>query len=576
MASNSAHNLTITARAVDNASGPIRGLAKEFDKLPQTLGKASSALSQLEAANSDLGKTVGGVLARSADLVRMFANSGPLGIAIAATSAAVAAGTRIWEVYQERITAVESASKSLSEVINKQSQGATLLMDDVRALDARIAAFGKTADQAALAQAKIDFETKSKGAKDLAREIAVAEEKNRNLTQSLRERSAAQVQLAGTAEGYKNLNIIGQLEDEIRLNKLSLDGLRQSKTAIDAQSGAESLRIERLSKLNTMQETAKTQERAREQYIKNTTEATKQHSAALKAAIDRINEYTEAAKMALADDLRGVDQLSKTRIGAIEIEADNFEKNAKLRDQVEQQSLETTRKEEERRRFMYQQTAALLVNSFGDAFGSMINGSKSADRAFGDMFANLGKMVLAQAATYVVAKGIETAANLAAGETKVAVDTSTAASGAMSAHSNIPFVGIAIGLAAAAAIIAAILAFKKFSKGGLVTGGEQGRDSVPALLEPGEVVLPVSVVQSISRIMGKSPSARSPGVPGGVAMATGGMVPQSLPSRGNTTINVTAQLLDASEDQMKALGKKLGKVMADLQRNGHINLVPVT
>lgn len=66
---------------------------------------------------------------------------------------------------------------------------------------------------------------------------------------------------------------------------------------------------------------------------------------------------------------------------------------------------------------------------------------------------------MAASAALAATKNVETTSNVAA-----------AASGAMAAHSGIPFVGIALGLAAVAAIIAAMASLPKFAKGGIVSG----------------------------------------------------------------------------------------------------------
>lgn len=66
---------------------------------------------------------------------------------------------------------------------------------------------------------------------------------------------------------------------------------------------------------------------------------------------------------------------------------------------------------------------------------------------------------MAASAALAATKNVETNSNVAA-----------AASGALAAHSGIPFVGIALGLAAVAAIIAAMASLPKFAKGGIVSG----------------------------------------------------------------------------------------------------------
>lgn len=66
---------------------------------------------------------------------------------------------------------------------------------------------------------------------------------------------------------------------------------------------------------------------------------------------------------------------------------------------------------------------------------------------------------MAASAALAATKNVETTSNVAA-----------AASAALAAHSGIPFVGIALGLAAVAAIIAAMASLPKFAKGGIVSG----------------------------------------------------------------------------------------------------------
>jgi hypothetical protein len=79
---------------------------------------------------------------------------------------------------------------------------------------------------------------------------------------------------------------------------------------------------------------------------------------------------------------------------------------------------------------------------------------------------------------------------------EISADAATGATAAIAAHAGIPFVGIGIGLAAAAVIIAAITKYMGYwSEGGYVTGGQKGKDSVPGLLMPGEYVLSVKQVE---------------------------------------------------------------------------------
>lgn len=178
--------------------------------------------------------------------------------------------------------------------------------------------------------------------------------------------------------------------------------------------------------------------------------------------------------------------------------------------------------------------------SMTTAFGSMIDGSQNAEQAFGQMFKSLGQQALRAATDAVIAEGIKKAAAISTANTKIAADTSTAASGALSAHAGIPFVGLAIGLAAAAAIIAAIIGFKKFNRGGIVTDGRDGVDTVPALLSRGEMVLDAETTRRVLRVAGRSSAAPIQ------RFADGGVVSaQSGTSQQGTVNNFSINMLGA-------------------------------
>ncbi|OKZ14426.1 hypothetical protein [Bacteroides stercorirosoris] len=71
----------------------------------------------------------------------------------------------------------------------------------------------------------------------------------------------------------------------------------------------------------------------------------------------------------------------------------------------------------------------------------------------------------------------------------------------MSAHSSIPFVGIALGLAGVAAIIAAMSSMPHFATGGIVPGTSFAGDKVPALLNSGEMILNGSQQGNLFKIL---------------------------------------------------------------------------
>jgi hypothetical protein len=107
-----------------------------------------------------------------------------------------------------------------------------------------------------------------------------------------------------------------------------------------------------------------------------------------------------------------------------------------------------------------------------------------------ETFNNLQKLTQSENA---VLKGIGKAAAI----TQITIDTAQAATSAITAFSFLPIVGPALGLAAAGAIIAfgatQIAQVLSAQTGGVVPalpGRSQTRDSTPAMLQPGELVVP--------------------------------------------------------------------------------------
>jgi hypothetical protein len=82
----------------------------------------------------------------------------------------------------------------------------------------------------------------------------------------------------------------------------------------------------------------------------------------------------------------------------------------------------------------------------------------------------------------------------AAAIANITMKTAESAMNIFEGFSTIPFIGYALGIAAAAAAVLyggeQIASVTAAAQGGLIAGGIPGRDSVPALLMPGELVVP--------------------------------------------------------------------------------------
>jgi TP901 family phage tail tape measure protein len=105
-------------------------------------------------------------------------------------------------------------------------------------------------------------------------------------------------------------------------------------------------------------------------------------------------------------------------------------------------------------------------------------------------------------------KGIGKAAALV----QIGIKTAEGAISAYTSLAGIPFVGPALGAAAAGALIAfggeQAANVLSAQRGGVVPGGQGGaRDRIPALLEPGEIVIPRAVAPEFRQAFGNSPES---------------------------------------------------------------------
>lgn len=104
----------------------------------------------------------------------------------------------------------------------------------------------------------------------------------------------------------------------------------------------------------------------------------------------------------------------------------------------------------------------------------------------------------------------------AASLTQIGIKTAEGAISAYSSLAGIPYVGPFLGAAAAAAVIAyggeQASGVLSAQQGGIVPEGQGGsRDRVPALLEPGEVVIPRSIAPNFIQSVGRGPDSDNEG-----------------------------------------------------------------
>lgn len=117
----------------------------------------------------------------------------------------------------------------------------------------------------------------------------------------------------------------------------------------------------------------------------------------------------------------------------------------------------------------------------------------------------------------------------------------SASAAAAFSQAGIPVVGPILAVGAATAIGAMVMGFlsrvPKAAEGGLVRGGTPGKDSVLAMLMPGELVVPTGLVDGFLGLMHGLTPGRTSAIP---AFASGGVVPRS--SGAGRQVNVNLQL----------------------------------
>jgi hypothetical protein len=201
------------------------------------------------------------------------------------------------------------------------------------------------------------------------------------------------------------------------------------------------------------------------------------------------------------------------------------ERDAKRREEIDEEQLRRMRERAS--------DEVAMANQIGEAMGAQLSaffaGQATAEEAFKAMSISAAEAILDMVQRAVMAYAVEAAAT------------------AYAANQGVPVVGPVIGAAAAAVAFGFVRGYlgqlKGMAAGGIVEGGVPGRDSVPALLMPGELVVPAALTRQLLALAGASGSGSSSS---GTRMANGGIVPASA-SRGVTQVNMSLHMMVAPD-----------------------------
>ena len=422
--------LLAATAAVSGILAALAGLGIAFI----TLSAAATALGvSLSAAFFGIPLIIGAVvgalvfLARNWDSVTQFVRSLVTGLVSFVREAFGGLGEIIGGIFSLDTGRIQAG---LTRVKNSLKAGADAYRETYQQIEAETAASEEKQN-----------EIKKQAADKAAKERAAHEQREKDARAA--DRAARIAELEGESP-----KIVEILKKEAEIKKALVD--ETDRQVITAQRA-------RLEQLAVQEEDARTQERERKTAF---AEEQRAFEAELQAG-------DEEARAQLTQ--QQLDELNEKLLTETEVER-NIE-SQKLQTRIEARNREI----EERKK--YGQTIAAIDKVLQS---EQVKGAKDA----------ADDLVALQSSKSNELKAIGKAAAVA----QIAIATAESAMNIYRGFSTIPIIGPALGVAGAAAAVAFgaertsnVLAA---AQGGLVEGGIPGRDSVPALLEPGELVVP--------------------------------------------------------------------------------------
>jgi hypothetical protein len=568
MARKAGGNLNIAVTATDRASPVIAGVGKSVAALPQHLSKAAGAMAALEGAAGGMGSTIAQTAGQVTKLGSLVMSGGPLGIGIAAVTAAVWAATAAYDALKKSTVDLVAAQKALDDNQKDRADSFAKEADLWLEREQKIRDFGKTQLEVEIegyrqktyekeeynkltAREIADLEKRAQGVQTMRGVIGGLSEVEKKHLQDLKDRVAHnQVEIEQMAE---------KADQAMRLASLESNAAREKAAAADAERKAK----ERL---------AEAERRRREALAKGLREEAEMLDELERVARRGREEAERAARRAEEDAAKrmlsyweGIEK-QKTSIA---------EDNAARR-------IHVSNAEEEAKQRAAEDTARMFASEMSFAFDTITDQSMDTTEKLQAAFSRYSEMALQAAFDYaaaelvkqmarkgttaveVAAAGTEvgvatgaattkTGAVIAEGTTQIGVAAAKGGAEAVAAHASIPFVGLAIGAGIAAAIVAAIYAFKKFHTGGVVEGGGGPGlrpDEQMIVAQRGELVIPAAAARKI---------------------AQGGSAPQESRSGGSVTFAPKIEMLGRlSRTEERRMLLRLGRSMEGLVSDGKL------
>ena len=578
--------LASAGKAIDGLKAKVKGASGAIGALPEMVSKASAALVLVQNSTSQLGGKLADAANKIVGVIGLIAVGGPLGAGLAAVTGLVAGLSAAWEAFTFAAKQAASEALSLEFALKKLGDPLDRQIAKIEDLEKAVANYGKTASEVRIAELKAAVESARVN-------IPIFEQQLTLLDRQLK---------TDVARGRRTKE---NAEETFRLNQKALQMAKAQFAANQRQLAGLSALEEKETEENDTKERSNKLAQRRAERVR---EANQQIAAAVRLA-EQVASKDEAAAGALEGLIKAGKKAQASRrltitqrrelAGVIKANSEAIREEIKLQEELAVKQEETANRaaasarartervialdqksaehfarledekakaaEDSAARTREVQVAALntIADAFVDTFEQVIRGNKTMEEALTDTLIGLGKMAIKAAIQFAIGELIKTAAAKASANVRTAAAVQSGAGEAISAHAGIPIVGIAIGLAAAAAIVAAILAFKKFAHGGLVTGGTAGRDSVPALLTPGELVVPAGMTRQLLNLGGRAGSGGMQA--GGVVTDQAGAVRMTQGANVNITLDSTIPPRDV---ETKKAVRSIGREFKELERRG--------
>lgn len=520
------------------------GLRKGVKSAPESFSKSAAALNLFNNSMSASGGKAAEMASKISGVVSIIAMGGPLAIGIGAVTAAVAAGSYVWNTYSLATDRCDDSFAKLRVSMEKVRAGFEDQRAEVERLRDEINHWGETSDQRSLREKKNALESREAMLQKTNATIAALKREtseNEKLAASIArgrrvvtaaEKAQYEAVSASVAEGRRRIASL-EYESQVIAEKVSLDKQLVSATILhtqmqNADTAAADRRTQSRERLNKkLQEQKKIEEDSRRR--------TEQ--------ILALEKKTEEQKTAI------LEEQSRYRL---EMRVKESNEQIELQERASKKAIQIEKNRNEAILSSMEGSASNMSSSIANIYAELIMGEKDLNEASKE----IGKSMLNN--TIEIVKGIVQARAVEAAA-KAAATNAGAFPGP---------VGIAVAAGAATTMLALVQALvEKMAFGGYPRGGTPGRDSTLALLNPKEYVAPSDEQAGLKRFMKRALGAddrttqRAASVIAGSGRSAGG------PGQISLTLNQPVMFPDR-QIGLKA-GQKFAKHVERLKKLGH-------